>query len=275
MAINKLIFDTTDANSIADSHHVGAHTLSGTGALITSGDGDSDNIANTFEGLDTRSFLYGYDVDNDNWDRLQLVKGAAKVYIDGGDFTIDVALNGVYDVGDNPTPDNVGLIAHVRNAAPGDAQQTFRSTGGAASSDDVVAANVFGLDVNSFGMVFDGTTWDRVRGTNGAMNVSDGGTPLTVTDSALANTAITNAAQSLAVANTAQALISSPLANRKYLLAYNNDNRVAYIGATGVSAANGFPVPVGSLIELRAGAAVAIEWVSAKASHDLRTLELA
>ena len=38
-----LVFDTTDVDTRADSDHVGAHTLSGTGSLITSGDGDSDD----------------------------------------------------------------------------------------------------------------------------------------------------------------------------------------------------------------------------------------
>lgn len=279
--LHRLLFDATDANTIEDSSRVGAHTLSGTGELISSGDGSTDGVANTFEGLDTRSFLFGYNPDDDAWDRLQLVDGAAKVFIDGGDFTVDVALNGVYDLSDNPTPDNVGLIAHIRNAAPGDAQQTFRSTGGSAAADDVVAANVFGLDVNSFGMVFDGTTWDRLRGTNGAVHISDGGGSitvdgeLTVTDAALAESSLVSNANVLAAQNVAQDITVSPLAGRKYLMIYNNDNRMAYIGSPGVTAATGFPVPVGSLVELRAGDAVAIEWVSSKTGHDMRTLELA
>ena len=90
---DQLIFDTTDANTIADSDHVGSHTLSGAGDLITSGDGGSDNIANTFEGLDIRSFLFGYDSVGDNWDRLQQVSGALKVFIDDGDFEVDVVIN--------------------------------------------------------------------------------------------------------------------------------------------------------------------------------------
>ena len=63
---NKLVFDTTDSETIEDSHHVGSHTLSGIGALITSGDNDNDDLSTTaIEGLDVRSFLYGYDVSGD------------------------------------------------------------------------------------------------------------------------------------------------------------------------------------------------------------------
>jgi hypothetical protein len=97
---------------------------------------------------------------------------------------------------------------------------------------------------------------------------------LTVSDAALANTAIASAAETLDVANTAQNVIASPLANRKYLWIYNNDNTKAYVGQSGVTAANGFPVSPGSYMELRAGAAVDIEFVSAKINHEIRTLEI-
>jgi hypothetical protein len=78
----------------------------------------------------------------------------------------------------------------------------------------------------------------------------------------------------LGTANTPEDVVASPLANRKYLHVYNNDNRVMYIGASGVSPADGFPVSPGSYLELRAGASIDIEWVSGKAGHDIRTLEL-
>ena len=99
-------------------------------------------------------------------------------------------------------------------------------------------------------------------------------TSFTVNDAALANTAITSAVNTLAVANTAEDVVASPLTDRKYLYIYNNDNRKIYIGQSGVAAANGFPVSPGAYMHLRAGAAIDIEWVSAKASHDIRTLEL-
>jgi len=115
----------------------------------------------------------------------------------------------------------------------------------------------------------------RAEGGGQALDVHiTGSGALTINDAALANTAIANAVNTLGVANTAEDVVASPLASRKYLLIYNNDNNKAYIGATGVSAANGFPLSPGSMMELRAGAAVDIEWVSAKVSHDIRTLEL-
>jgi len=99
-------------------------------------------------------------------------------------------------------------------------------------------------------------------------------TSFNTNDAALANTAIANAANFMSVANTAEDVVASPLASRKYLWIYNFGNKKAYIGATGVSDANGFPLSPGSYMEMRAGAAVDIEWVSADTSQQIRTLEL-
>jgi hypothetical protein len=93
-------------------------------------------------------------------------------------------------------------------------------------------------------------------------------------DPALANTAIANAANALDVANTAEDVVAAPLADRKYLWIYNNGNREAYIGSTGVTSSNGFPMPPGSILEMRLGSAVDIEWVSSNTAQELRTLEI-
>lgn len=221
--------------------------------------------------------------------------GALDVYITNS-MALDVDLDGVYS-GGNTDPDNVGMIAHQRGAGPlADTDQTFRSSGAQANADDVVAANVWGLDVNSFGMVFDGTNWDRLMGTGGAVHIHDGGNSITVdgsvsisgsvavtqstspwvvSDAALANTAIANATNTLNVADTAEDVVASPLANRKYLWIYNYDNTKVFVGSTGVTAANGFPISPGAYLELRAGAAVDVEFVGqAGKTPEIRTLEL-
>lgn len=293
----KLVFNATDADTLAASDFVGSH-LYASGVQLT----------RTTVGA----------------------KEALDVYVANG---ITVDLDGVYS-GGNTDPDNVGLIAHVRNASPGDTHQTFRSTGGAASSDAVVAANVFGLDVNAFGMVYNGTTWDRLMGTSGAAHVSDGGGSLTVdannldirdlthvsdsvkvgdgtdflavnadgsinitdnggsitvdgtvavtqstspwvvSDAALANTALDNGATS--VADTATKVITSDLANRKYAFLYNNDANTAYLGKqTGLSVANGFPLEPGVYLDARMGAAIALYGICKTGkTADVRNLQL-
>lgn len=290
--------------------------------------------------------------------------------------TFSVDLDGVYS-GGNTNPDNAGLIAHVRAASPGDAEQTFRSTGGNPNSENIDPANVHALDVNSFGMMWDGSGWDRLQGnsTDGLLVdisnaniqvtqgtspwvIGDGGGSITidgtvgisgtvavtqsgswsvdsvqsgtwtvglsedhnygavgastlrtaaqignatgaadfnsgvagaqtlrvtiatddvvgVSDAALANGSIANASNTLGAANVAEDVVAAPLANRKYLYIYNFDKHKIYVGASGVSAANGFPISPGSLMELRAGAAVDIEFVGqAGKTPEIRTLEL-
>lgn len=96
-----------------------------------------------------------------------------------------------------------------------------------------------------------------------------------INDPAVANTAIASNVNTLGAANVAEDVVASPLSNRKMLMIYNNDNQKLYVGQSGVSASTGFPLSPGSYLELRAGAAIDIEWVSAKSGHDMRHLELA
>jgi hypothetical protein len=106
------------------------------------------------------------------------------------------------------------------------------------------------------------------------VNVASSGS-LTVSDAALADTAILSAVNPLNTADTAEAVKASALANRKYLWIYNNDNTKVFLGGSGVTAANGFPVSPGSYMELRAGAAVSPFFVGQSGkTPEIRTLEL-
>jgi len=412
-----LIFDVTDANTILDSDSVGAFLRAGTdGDLISSGDGDSDSVANTFEGIDTRGFMFGYDSVGDHWDRLRATNGALHVDIQDAAITVDSSFDKDEDSA-HASGDNGAYVLAVRaDARPTDANTsadgdyasffvndsgelyvkdtdaaalltTIDADTGAIATDiaaietelldqgttldsilsdtnalvvDLAAIETELLDQGTSldALVVDaaaieaellaqGTTLDSILSDTSALVVDaaaieaellDQGTTLdsieselqglshaedaahasgdlgiqtlavrndtlaalagtdgdyaplqvdadgalyvnvsnaiSVEDVALANTAIANAANALTAANTAENVVASPLASRKYLWIYNNGNRKAYIGASGVSAANGFPVSPGSYIEMRAGAAVDIEWVSANTNQEIRTLEL-
>jgi hypothetical protein len=97
---------------------------------------------------------------------------------------------------------------------------------------------------------------------------------ISINDAALANATIASAANTLAVANTAEGVVASPLTDRKYLYIYNFDNKRMFVGQSGVTAANGFPISGGSYMELRAGDNIGIEYVAATVGHEIRTLEL-
>lgn len=120
-----------------------------------------------------------------------------------------------------------------------------------------------------------GALYVDVTSVSGNVNVTQGTSPWVVSDAALANTAIANAANPLNAADVAEAAVASALANRKYLWIYNNDNTRVFIGGSGVTAANGFPLSPGAYVELRAGAAISPFFVGqAGRTPEIRTLEL-
>lgn len=188
---------------------------------------------------------------------------------------ISVAVDGVYDAGTNPTPDNVGLIAHSRAATPGDADQLFRSTGGAASADAVVAANVHGLDVNSFAMLFNGTTWDRALGTAGAAHShlfsQEAGFKVDVK-----KTYGSAQVDNKTVGATAAQLDGTPLAGRNKVTVQNLSNKKVWIGFdNAVTAADGILVhPQGFFSEILDDG-VTVYAIGEQAGQDVRLAEYA
>lgn len=209
--------------------------------------------------------------------------GAIDVNIASSDIQLQIDIKGIYDVSTNPIPDNVGVIAFDRAVTPGLSDQKFTPTGGLIGS--VLSADlskVHALDVNSFMYAADDVSGDMETlskdATSNGLNVHIAGMDgtLTVSDAALANGAIVSNAEVLAVADTAQVAVASPLANRKYLSIYNMDNQKIFIGGSGVTAANGFPVSPGSYLEMRAGDSSAVYFVGSSAkTPEIRHLELA
>lgn len=228
---NKILFDTTDANTRSDTDQVGAVLY--------------DSVNDRLAVINASQQLEVHDTD-------VLAKLNSGVTVTATQLDIDDLAQGT---------DSVAI---------GDGTTLF--SGGNGTADDITPTH--GIDSRSFGYAYDGTNWDRLRATGGALHVDIQDASITVDDVALANASIASGATALTTANTAQDVVASPLASRKYLFIANNDNRAMYIGQSGVSAATGFPVHPGSAIEMRAGASVDIEFVSAKATHDLRYLEL-
>jgi hypothetical protein len=255
-----LVFDPTNAS---DSANVGAYNRDSSGALI-----DGQTI-NSTRWLQVASALFdgaGTALTS------TLVSGKQGLDVNLIDGSISVDLNGIYDVSTNPTPDNVGLIGFSRTATPGLSDQIFKWTGAVASSDAVVAANAHAMDVNSFLMGYNGTTWDRLQVDGSKFLKVSVQNSITTSDAALANTAVTNGATS--VGTSAVSLVTSALSGRKYLYMFNNASKAMYIGTTGVTSANGFPMYAGQAIELRAGAAIDLKVISTAASQDSRYMEL-
>lgn len=196
-------------------------------------------------------------------------KESLDVYV-ANDLSVD--LDGIYNVSTNATPDSVGFIGHTRAASLDETVQIERSTIGTADSDAVVAANVSGLDVNGFNMLYNGTTWDRQKGTNGIADVNVTNASLTVGDVALANAGL--AAAQTGMSGTEAALPT--LTDRKYLSIVNSGNQEVYLGPTGVTSSTGFPIYPGVYQTWRAGDSIAMYGIcKATKVSTLPNLELA
>ena len=305
-----MIFDVTDADTIADSDSVGAFLRASDGTLLTHtdvsgkkaldvniaaginvevdlshvddsvrlGDGTSFFTSTSENGdiaLDVHLSNSSIVVTATDLDIRDLAFATDSVDVSGSEVSLDAATlaaletinavqSGVWDIGTVTTLTSITNdvnIADGGNSITVDAVQL--DIDDLNATDDAVAAHTFDGSGNAIGS------------TSGALDVYiTGSDPLTVNDAALANTAIANAALAITAASTRESLVASALANRKYLHAYNADNRKMYIGSSTVTVANGFPVSPGSYIELRAGASVDVQVISEKAGHDVRTLEL-
>jgi hypothetical protein len=232
---HQLVFNTADATAIAQSDSVGAYLRASDGTLLTHTDVGGKKA------LDVR-VAEGINVEVD----LAAADDSVSAWVKDGSGNAIGSTGGalhISDAGGSLTVDANNL--DIRDLV--------------AASDSVSAWTKDGSGTAITSTVFGGKT----------------GLDAYVINSDLANTAIVNAAKTLAVADTAESVVTSALANRKYLWIHNNDNKRIYIGTTGVTPTNGFPMSPQFSMMLRAGAAVDVKYVGeAAATPNIRTLEL-
>lgn len=339
-----LIFDTTDANTIADSDKVLAGLISSDGSTLI-----TDTLVSGKQGVDVFVINSDLDVNLQAGDGTDITQtgGALDVNIASGNLALSSEFDedsahtsgdkGVHTLavrqdtlaastsadGDYASfkVDSVGslyvkatdtdaLLTTIDSVLDGIAvEQLDQGTTLDAIATDVAAIETELLDQGTTLDAISATLVDlgkaedsaHVSGDTGIMSLAvrndtlgslvsaDGdytplqtnsngelyvtiGSEIDVDDTA--NTAIANAVETLDVASTSQDVVASPLADRKYLYVYNNANRRMFVGGTGVTVANGFPVAPRSYLELRAGSAIDVEYVSPLAGHEIRTLEM-
>lgn len=265
---NRLVYDPTDANTVAASATIGAHVLSGTDGsaighetlnsldwLRTAGpitDSSGNEVAVTSNALDVNiasgSISFAYDYDEDT----------AHTTGDSGVFTLSLRVD-----------DLTSVPASVLADTEGDYQAFITDANGAM----YVAGNQFDIDdlnatddaVQAWAHDGSGTA---ITSTGGALDVNISSGDI---DDSLANTAVAFAAT--AVSTTAVDVVTTALADRKWLYLANEGNKSLYLGT---SAATGYPLHPGMQIELRMGAAVEPQIIggTGASSEDLRVMEL-
>lgn len=234
MSLHKLVFDTTDSGTIADSSNVGAYVRGADGTLVTvTGTSLNTNLTNasiavTATALDIRHLAFATD----------------KVDASGSAVSI------------------TGTVAVTQSTSPWVVSATALDIRHLAAATDSVAS----WTKDGAGTAITSTT----AGGKQALDVNIAATDIEINVEIRANTALTTAASPV---STSGALFTSPLANRKFVWMYNNGSKAVYIGPSGVSSASGFPLFPGSLLDAQIGAAVAIHAVASSGTQDVRVMQ--
>ena len=296
----QLVFDTSDATSIAQSDSVGAYLRSSDGTLIThtTVGGKEALDVRIAEGINVEVDLDAADdsvaayLNDGAGNAISSTGGALHISDAGGSLTVDAVDLDIRDLDSatdsvevlQATHDSLNANANIQvgDVDVSNANPVPMSDAGGSITVDSVDFDIRDLTAVSDSVqshLYDGAgtaLTSTLVGADQALDVNVvASEELTVNDAALANTAVASASNVLGVADTAEDVVASPLADRKYLSIFNNDNKRVYIGASGVTAANGYPLSPSASIMLRAGAAIDLEFVgSTGQTPNIRTLEL-
>ena len=236
---NRLVYDPTDANSIAASSTVGAYILAGD---------DGSPIGSTSNALDVN---IGSVVDLDIRD-LVYTQDSITAH-QGGSWS--VGITGDVNVTQGTSPWVIG-------------------DGGSSITVDAVD-----LDIRDLSSTSDSVAAWLSDGSGNAIGSTTGSLDVNVTndidvDDGIANTAIENT--TTAVSTSAVAVVSSALASRKYIALANEGNKALYVGKSGVTTANGFPLYPGMQQVWRIGPTPVMQAIggTGASSEDMRVMEL-
>lgn len=261
---SSLVYDPTDANSIAASSTIGSYVLAGDDgtAIGHVSDALKVNIASGSLSLGAEHNEDDAHVSGDAGLQMLAVRQdtlAASVSADGdyGSLKLD-AVGSLYvkhsddiniaDGGNSITVDAVDLDIRSLDHTSGGANDSVRLGDGTDLITSTLEGGKQALDVYVANDI----------------DVDDG-----IADTAIENTAT-------AVSTTAVNVVSSALANRKYLALANEGNKTLYFGKTGVTTANGYPMRSRNQQIWRIGPSVTPQIIggTGASSEDLRVMEL-
>ena len=268
---NRLIFNPTDADSIAASSSMGAYVRAG-----TDGDLIGSETLNSLEWLRTTGPI----IDSTG-NEVAVTANALDVNIASGTLstTYDYAEDSAHSSGNVGA---FGLTVRVDDltAVPATAlagtELDYQAYISGPNGELFVGGNQF--DIDDLNATDDAVSSWTKDGTGTAITSTGGALDVNILsgdiDDSLANTAIENTAT--AVSLVAVNVVGSALANRKWLYLCNNANKNLFFGKTGVTTSNGFPMGGQEKFEFRIGPAVAPQIIggTGASAEDLRVMEL-
>lgn len=307
---NRLVFDPTDAASIAASSSLGAylraedgtlltHTTNGAreeldvndkavADLLTTIDGVIDNIyteqqdqGTTLDNIETELLDQGSVLDNiytEQQDQGTTLDSIETEVLDQG-TTLDNIETELLDQGS--VLDNIYTEQQDQGTTLDSIETSIQVLDDIVLAEDSVHASgdkgvmplVVRQDSLSSLVSADGDYSPLSVDADGALYVTLGN-ELNIDTNDVANVAIQNTAT--AVSASAVNVVSSALAERTYLFLANEGNKSLYFGKNGVTAVNGFPIHPGEKLECRIGPSVAPQVIgeATASSEDLRVMEL-
>jgi uncharacterized protein YfiM (DUF2279 family) len=282
MALHKLVFDATDADTIAASANVGAYLRSADGTLLTHTDvgGKKALDVRVAEGINVEVDLDAADDSVASWTN----DGAGNAITstsENGDQALDVHLSNS-SIAVTATDLDIRDLAFATDKV--DASGSSVSITGdvnVTQGTDPWVVSATDLDIRDLDAASDSiASWlsdgagNALSSTAGALDVNIASGTVSINDAALADTALKASAETVGTSAAAIVDGADELANRKYLYLYNNGSKQAYIGQSGVTTSTGFPLPPGSILEARIGAAVDVYMIADAASQNVRALQL-
>lgn len=281
MALHKLVFDATDAASIAASANVGAFLRSADGTLIThtTVGGKEALDVRVAEGINVEVDLDAADDSVASWtndgagNAIGSTGGALHISDAGGSLTVDATDLDIRDL--SFATDSVDVSGSTVTANQGTSPWVVGDGGGSLTVDatDLDIRDLTAASDSVASWLNDGSG-NPITSTTGFLDVNIAAGSVTVNDAALANTALLSVAETVGVAAAQIVDGGDELASRKYLYIYNNSNKMTFVGPSGVSTTSGFPIPPGSILDARIGAAVDVYMIGEAAALNVRTLQL-
>lgn len=266
----RLIYDPAAASSSAS---IGSHTLAGD---------DGTQIGHVSDALKVNFSNTTLAVTSTDLDIRNLVFATDKIDVTGSEVSLSSGtLAALENITVSATDLDIrNLVFATDKVDVSGSAVSITGTVGVTQSTSPWVVSATDLDIRDLTHVSDsikvgdGTDFLAVNN-DGSINVAIT-SGFTDVDDSLANTAIFN--EALAVSTTAISVTAAAaLAGRKWLYLANEGNKALFFGmATGLTAANGFPMHPGQQSEFRCGAALAPKIIgeAGASSEDLRVMQL-
>ncbi len=277
----KLDFDPTDSNTVADSDSIGAYVRAGSdGDLIAS------QTINSEEWLNTASVLHDENgaVINDSNPLPVDVKSSISVNVDLDHTEDSVRLgDGTNYLTSTTVGTDIGLDVYLINSSLTVTATDLDIRDLDYNSDSVTVyqgtnpwvVSATDLDIRDLTHVSDSVKLGDGTNLFTSHNVGSnyGLDVYALNDPSVADTSVTTEAKS--ATSTQSALVSSVLSNRKFLIVQNLGNRKVYIAESGATdaAATGLRLSSGAVAEFRLGANVNLDVKAAGGTQDVRILQ--